>query len=333
MSFSNENISWDVGNKLYKSGVRDTLKYMFYFQLLRYLLRSAFSIPEFKNSLLDEFREYFNTTTYIRARMEIADIFLLNGYIDEGMNMLATIRELETPGKTDELTTISHDSQNVHNHNINDSVIKASIRLIETQQSNDYSKDIVFGNLLRLYPHKLDTIQHVLDRFDLDMAKFVYKYTVEKEQRQIIFGLKIIFSNLWHFIDRHKNSDELKRILIEQMGEMDDYCSSGHLARLISVIQGFTDDEQLQITVSTKERLTEIVKHKLDILLETAPTDIIENMIDTDNQKFARWICDTFSIDEYVVADEDTNAVLDIIKRYTQNDNIVIVDNQLAYMN
>jgi hypothetical protein len=54
-------------------------------------------------------------------------------------------------------------------------------------------------------------------------------------------------------------------------------CSTGHLARLVNVIQGFTEDEKLCIKISEKDRMNSIIRNFLTKELEKC-TD--ENVID-----------------------------------------------------
>jgi hypothetical protein len=53
--------------------------------------------------------------------------------------------------------------------------------------------------------------------------------------------LKLILLKLWTYISGHKNEEEMKKRLLEELSDMAGTCSSGFVSRLINVMSGFGD--------------------------------------------------------------------------------------------
>ena len=45
---------------------------------------------------------------------------------------------------------------------------------------------------------------------------------------------------------------------------MTKYCTTGHLSRLINVLQGYTDDKKLSIVISDEQQIKAVIYNYLD---------------------------------------------------------------------
>jgi len=335
LRFRNEYIGSHVAENSYNAGIRERIDRIPYLQLLKYLLRSTF-IPHLHAPITTELQEMFadpRTTEF--ERMEIADIHMLSGLHLQGEQMLDVIREnermrvaiedrrqvLQNPGSAN--YTVYEDSQNVHNSSINTSVLKTTFNLIKKMQSNEYIRQEVEMELFsRLDDSTLrSVITKILDRIEIDTSYFTYSPSPDEAQTRMT--MYVAFSNLWAFIKRSQHRDELLIRLVEEMCEMHNYCSSGHLARFMSVIQGFTDEPDLQIQISELTRLRAVVTHFLTLKLRTAPDSIQESMIANDPSPFYRFVANAVNSQldiwkgEFDISEQLLQDICTILTAYT----------------
>jgi len=213
--------------------------------------------------------------------MEIADIFLLNNRAVRGNEMLEVLRGFIRIDEAKDGRTVYDDGQNVHDTNVNKTVLAASYRLIELFSNTDFDREKVLESLEKLDPDCTTLVNSVLDRVEIDTTRFSYK-----EDR---FSLYNVFSNLWMFITNHKESNELKHRLLQELNEMSAYCSTGHLSRFINVIQGYTEDPNLCILISEKSQIKAVMSRVMEKILLNAPGDVMDSMID-DQKLFIQFI-------------------------------------------
>jgi len=78
--------------------------------------------------------------------------------------------------------------------------------------------------------------------------------------------------------------------------EMKGYCATGHIARFVNVMQGFVDDEGLQIHMESEEQCNAVVRHFLtEALKGCEDDDVIEGVID-QTEAYIDFLCN--AIDE-----------------------------------
>jgi hypothetical protein len=284
-------VGYIIAKKLIARGVSNVLITPVYFQILKYALRS----PENDNSalttvILEELEAVFAAEdTSLFVKMEIADIFLLNRVEDRGYEMLHIIREAEAvqqevQGQYDTFVTIVTDTQNVHASEINTENLKVCVNLIVEYGSDDVDmNDVVLPALALVYPEDPGCLRDVLERVEIDTT--IFSLGENK------FSLYNLFCALWRFIDfNHQHKEELYKRLVEEMVAMSNYCTTGHLARFISVIQGFTDNEDLHVRISVGEHMKIVIGSILDNTLSTAPDEVVDAIISDDQTLFFRFV-------------------------------------------
>ena len=301
MRFQYEKIAFSASVKLFENNVRAVLEYIPYFQILKYILKNSLAGEIIMNIILDEFEVLFaNNAVNQFIKMEIADIFLLNNRVQRGNQMLAVLRGYRVIN-VDHKQTVYDDSQNVHDEKVNNSVLRAACKLIETNRETDFDEVKVKKELVGMSRVSEKDVIKVMERIDIDTSRFMY------DGNQ--FSLYILFANLWRYICVHKDAKELKIRLLEEIISMAMYCSTGHLARFINVIQGFTDDPDLCITISNSAQMNAVVSIVLQKMLDDAPDDVMDSMIDSDQTIFSNF-----------VVEEMNKEIPKIIKEYGHND-------------
>ena len=326
LRFRDESVSYPVSVNLFRNGVRDKMRTILYFQILKYILRTNTELynSEHCAEVMDEFESFFssdNVSIYIK--MEIADVFLLNNRVKRGYEMLDIIRQLEFDllynqedykhdSSSKRVKTIYDDSQNVHSSNVNESVLKSCVHLMEIESPSGIDIEHVRIKLKEIDPTNADIIDTVIERIEIDTARF----KCDKNT----FGLYDLFSSLWSYITKHPSELELYSRLIEEMIAMSKYCTTGHLSRFINVIQGYTDDEKLCFRITDSEQIKSVISYYLDTLLKDAEESIAESIIDDNKEPFYDFICSCMNtripelLKEYGKIE---NEILDAIKLYS----------------
>lgn len=339
LKFRNESITYPVSIQLFHEGVRDKMRLVPYFQILKYILRSNILLRKDQDcsEVLDEFDQLFNNPEVsIYTKMEIADIFLINDRIERGNEMLNTLRELEVnliQNPIDNMTinqerikTVYNDSQNVHSSNLNESVLKACVSLMEIEHPGGFNSEKVKLILQEISPEYKDIINTVLERIEIDTSRFKWKDN--------IFGLHDVFSSLWKYINKHSSSDELYKRLIEEMVAMTKYCTTGHISRFINVIQGYTDDEKLSVHISDEQQIRAVIGHYLDTMLMNAGDDIADSMIGTNQEPFYHFIVNSMNnhipqlLEDY---GEVKDYIISSVKSYSNWDYWEITDKTIKW--
>ena len=296
LKFRNETVPYHVSVKLYHDGVKDKMRVVPYFQILKYILSANVDLrkEEHCQQVLNEFEQLFNDQDVsLYTKMEIADIFLLNNRTERGHQMLDTLRELEfrltyNPNDVnnaalyDRMLTIYGDSQNVHGSDLNVSALKACVHLMELESPNGFDESKIRDTLHRISPEHRKHIDTVLERIQIDTSRF--------RSGDNSFGLHEVFSSLLVYINKHPSREELFKRLIEEMVSMSKYCTTGHVSRFINVIQGYTDDEKLSVRISDEQQIRAIVGHYLDTVMMNTTEDVREAMIGDNQTPFYEFI-------------------------------------------
>ena len=329
MRYRNEKISFKSSVKLFENGIRNMLRPVSYFQILKYILKNSLVNKNTTETIFNEFEEIFvSPTISLYIKMEIADIYILNNKIERGNQMLDIIRRRVTA--KNEQKTIYDDSQNVHNTKINESVLKVACNLIEIYGETiltEIGDELEIQKVLtELSPQNKKVIKNVMERIQIDTSSFKYKKNH--------FSLYITVANLWTFIKKHKLSDDLKLRLIEEMVDMEKYCSTGHLSRFINVIQGFTDNEDLCVRISDEAQMKSVVSNILEKILLNAPDNVLDGMIETNQGVFIDYVIIHINkkipelIKEYGNVEDH---ILTSVINYTKNEKITLENGLLKF--
>jgi hypothetical protein len=191
-------------------------------------------------------------------------------------------RRLETQFEniTKRKATIYNDSQNVHNHEINNSVIASSKNLILSDESDTNIN--IHQELERVCPdyynqHR-EKIDETITRLENDVTKF-------KD------GIKIhmVYEKILSIIFKSKHKDELIKRLAEELVDMNQLCSTGHLSRLINVLQGFEDiPDQFKIKINPKDEIYANISTFITTEIQTSedPDSLLMDMVSHDKKLF-----------------------------------------------
>jgi hypothetical protein len=284
---------------------------------LNYIISSTLPYNKNKNQRSQDYHELIDIVyTYFPGS---ANAFRINEH-EFTMTMLRNFVEVPQPQRRHppqitsktriqriEQQKIYNDSQNVHANNINNTVLDACIKLISDYKVKDEKKYMTDSKniLLKKFKHNYSIIEKIYRNINKNKAKFG-NYDSK-------FSLQTFYCSLFEFIKRHKNCDEILKILIIEFQSMDGYCSTGHLSRLLNSIQGFTDEYSIKI--SDRDRVNAIVTHNINKLLQKESEKVLNGMIDKqNNEEYLKFINTT--IEKIIVEFElDRDIALDVVNQ------------------
>lgn len=176
--------------------------------------------------------------------------------------------------------TVYDDSQNVHNTKINKSVLNASKNLYnlykemlepEGEDTQEFKDDYLEGI-------KRTFISRHVNKADLIKDTFEYIKTSNGT-----FGIGITLQDvllaLWLWTQDHTETSTLEIRLLEELEDMKRMCSTGHLARLVNVMQGFTEDPSLIVKISDQDQYKAVITNYLNNeLKKCADEEVYESM-------------------------------------------------------
>jgi hypothetical protein len=225
--------------------------------------------------------------------------------------------------------TVFEDGQNVHNERVNSSVLEAAANIIK---DNKTMSPITFDtSLLKDLPaiqrHKVDAALH---RISTDFTTFKHGST--------LYGL---FQSLQSFINSNPNKDELNKRLIEELVDMSGQCATGHLSRLVNVVQGFDAAPKQKIRINIGDEVYAKVSHSLSQALKKAENSAAAEAIvmGDDSKTINEFVANEVNkmaseiIKEYkdIAKPEEVNAqLLSAAKAYTKNDSFALENNKVV---
>lgn len=263
---------------------------------LRYICQNSTQIPfkfrlkkeEIINKTVDNIKKRMLEKRYWNDIIEIIDIF--RSFIPEGVEVVRTTitnirnrlsteleRKAEINREIEENTnkkiqTVYQDKQNVHNSVVNKSVLTSCENLYERYKflivsinKNEFADSIKKGlGKERKVDHSIDYIRDSIAVFG-----------------KLRITLMDVLSAVWLYILESKDKEELKGRLVEELTDMDGKCSTGHLARIINVIQGFTENEELKIKIGVLDQCKSVVRVYLERRLrECEDEKVLSGMVE-----------------------------------------------------
>jgi hypothetical protein len=166
------------------------------------------------------------------------------------------------------LKTITEDSQNVHHTSINE-----HIKTIVKQIVIDYPPQNSAWSILKSELQK----RHSWKNTNQETLKFIYenpcRFTIDITLKQLTISVFLFIAHQQEDI-----REQLYQRFNEELDEMRGKCSTGHMSRLVNIVQGFSDQYTIQIL--PKEEIKSFVYHYLTKRLEEAPEDVQEGILE-----------------------------------------------------
>lgn len=178
--------------------------------------------------------------------------------------------------------TVYEDRENVHDHHIQTSLKQALTKLEQDDVTDtpDFIEDIKQKFILLELP-LTNIIENSFTRIIEDTTPF---------GKLTLHG---ILQRIWKRIKNHPHNDQLIRRLHQELNDMYDKCSSGHMARLISVL----DTYDFHISISLESQLLANIKARIHSSIqkmndEEYRSELLNSMIG-DKREF-RYYCEIY---------------------------------------
>lgn len=183
-------------------------------------------------------------------------------------------------------TSVYDDTQNVHNHKINESVIQSVQHMMEQTPSTSPMVNIE-NELATYYPEyekNQEKIKNSLHRIRTDPSKFKGNTTVAQ-----------VFDRIVSIIAASRHKGEMWKRMGEELIEMNQLCATGHLSRIVNVIQGFEDiPDEFQIKMDPKDEIYANLSNYITMQIQNSGESdkLLESMIDPENRTlFIEFVC------------------------------------------
>lgn len=221
-------------------------------------------------------------------------------------------------------TSVYADRQNVHNSTINKSVVENALKLYKLTKKNfirywyenklyyepiagckfddDYRMECVEYMAQVLLDEHPTEQEIIMDRIQFMVTNTAH-YADEGSKKTSLLD---IFLSVCYWIHTYKEDEdpkkrptdedirrrvEMRKRIIEELKEMKGLCTTGHLSRLVNVLQGFT--EKFVIRISDDDRYQSIVYHLLSTALQNCTDEEVLEGITEPNDKYKLFLKQT----------------------------------------
>ena len=279
-------------------------------QILYFLMRNE--IQDFRRrEIIDDLK---NISTNIANNPQILNNELAN-FIDLllncgdleleniGNNLLQILRDREYTANIQTRSTIKikniySDGQNVHNSDINNSVLEALDKLCQDYHKEEYKYKILtespidvleniknYINDLYSKDKNINKINNSINRISTDLAIF------SKQKLRLRDIMQKVWNRIMNVMNEEISKEAIAR-LTQELIEMDGLCSTGHMSRIINVLSGFSEDNGGMIVVKIsfdsqiKSNILARINFKIKNMVNEDEKDkILESMIETEQSK------------------------------------------------
>ena len=277
--------------------------------ILAHLLPTEYDRDQLQQFLLDTAKDNEQSVNY---RAECADILYRYGvekqYVKEAENVIKELGELYQKNK---VSTIYTNAQNVHDTTINKKIINTLQQLIENVKTTRHSGEIleiIRNEYAYIDSYRLHKIMSSLERIMIDTAKYE------------TLNMSDILVLVWEYICNSEHKQELETRLLQELEEMDETCSTGHLSRILNVLSGYFVENSVEISFKEQLRSNIFARYTkmINMLPEYKKEKINEEMISTDPSEkdtIKEFLCD-YNIEETLYKEFVNSGHIDVCDFY-----------------
>lgn len=215
--------------------------------------------------------ETADTTKWLREaihniRADAADMIMRLGKSEETRAQAAElIGQLGTEDVSSAIeSNFYSNKQNVHLINETSSYIERMVvsskgNVPKFDEAHNAVTDLINANDALTYAQRIHAFKS-MNRISVDTARFT-KYSMTQA---------LIFCYVWQKVRDHEYAIDLKERLIQELIDMTDTCSSGHVARLVNIFSAY---EESSITISLEQQLRANVSARMWALIKAEPEE------------------------------------------------------------
>ena len=204
------------------------------------------------------------------------------------MNQIRNLqmRENDIIANQNRRASVYNDTQNVHNSEINASVINIASSLVNNKSvpSDMFNIDEELKKYYPEYENHKEQINTSLERIKNEQTKFKDGITIP-----------MVFDKIIGIIAGSIHKPELVKRLGEELYEMNGLCSTGHMARIVNIIQGFNDiPEELKIKINPKDEIYANIQSYISSEIQKSDNydQLMDDMMDTgeNHKRFVNFV-------------------------------------------
>ena len=248
------------------------LRYMPSIENLRQRLLSIHYDVMFSRNV-QHIHEFMDTALYIQVALPTLNIDAqlneYNRYINPNVESRNT--------KLVSLSDLTKDKQNVHNSEINSSVKQSVIKIMDLYRTSDelsifHKRNMMFIDIVNILK-KRKNWSPINDK----SISFI-------ESNISTFGIDVTLKELFIAIYLHITTrltdyrEELLDIFNDELKDMSGKCSTGHMSRLVNILQGF--DDTFSIKVDNNKIIKRFIYDYLNDEIKNHFENILDNMIE-----------------------------------------------------
>jgi len=209
--------------------------------------------------------------------------------------------------------SIYDDSQNVHNTTINQSTLNTASELINRYDPQNRKLDFVYyktKSFDKLSPEQIEKVEKSIHRINTDTSTFGKGFT-----------LYTIYQSLLNLIERHSQKNDLNERLLDELIDMSGKCSTGHLSRLINVLQGFETDLQVKVKININDEVYAKIKHLIEqeVINDEKMDDIMEDMLSEHKTIYISFVKKVINDNIFEIVKEYDNVNINDISGYNND--------------
>ena len=277
--------------------------------ILAHFLKSEYDRTELQNFLLEIAQDVNQSVNY---RAECADILYRYGveknYVKESEYIIKELGELYYKNKS---STIYTNAENVHDHTVNKKIIntlRELINKVKTKRNSGEVLETIRGKYSGIEKEKLDKIMSSLERIVIDTAKYE------------MLNMCDILVLVWEYICNSEHQQELECRLLQELEDMDQTCSTGHLSRILNILSGYFVESSVEISFKDQLRSNIFARYTklINSLPENTQEKINEELILTDTSKkdtIKEFLCN-YKIEEILYKEFVDSSLMDVTDFY-----------------
>lgn len=170
--------------------------------------------------------------------------------------------------------TVYGNRQNVHDEDIESSTLESLRFIFSINTAVNYTFEDVCDYILEtindLEENSKNSVKSSILRISLDQSLYNG------------YNLRSILLKIYTIISNHKDSLSLKNRLIEELIDMANTCSSGHVSRLVNIFSGFSIDENTNVVnlkIGIKKEIQSVLIAKINYRIKKIEDENVKEKI------------------------------------------------------
>lgn len=176
---------------------------------------------------------------------------------------------------------IYNNKQNIHSINVDKSVKPFFEKLIAIDFDSHIPSNTDDENIHETITEIIETCKNVIKKYDMSVSIEKIERTIQRfildnnvYTEKFLSLLHLLFRCYFYIMITNDRNEELQKRFVEEMEEMADTCSTGHLVRLANIFSGF----DTSMFMDVEEELKACIFHRLTNIINSKPESVKEKI-------------------------------------------------------